>query len=92
MRGDGSRAFKKPGDGKGDLIDLSKIDADWGTAGDQAFEFGKQTGEGRLWAENRGSDTYIFGNTDDDAAAELKIVIADGSNRASDYTANDFIL
>lgn len=91
-RGD---AFDGAGDDSGDLIDLLDIDADETRRGDQDFDFGGTSDEGRgvLWLENDGRDTIVFGDVDDDGAAEFELVIADGrSVRASDYTEEDFLL
>lgn len=84
--------FDGAGAASGDRIDLSRIDAVSGTAGDQAFTFGDGRGEGRLWAESSNGVTMIYGNTDDDADAEFQIRIADGGTTAADYIAADFIL
>jgi Ca2+-binding RTX toxin-like protein len=85
--------FENPGADPGDVIDVSAIDADRTTAGDQAFVFGTATGKGRLWATNGGEHrTVIRGNVDDDAAAEFALAIDDGAVLASAYAAEDFIL
>jgi Ca2+-binding RTX toxin-like protein len=84
--------FERPGAGAGDRIDLSGVDADFGRAGNQAFQFGAATGTGRLYLREQGTDTVIFGNVDRDGAPELVVVIADGAVRASAYSAADFIL
>lgn len=76
----------------GDRIDVSRIDAVAGMAGDQAFTFGDGRGAGRLWADESGGDTVIFGDTDEDDAAEFMIRIADGAVTAASYDAADFIL
>jgi Ca2+-binding RTX toxin-like protein len=86
-------AFHAPGALPGDLIDVSGIDADMTTAGNQAFVFGTATGAGRLWAVDVGTRTVIRGNVDGDAAAEFAVGIDDGpAVLASAYTADDFIL
>ena len=83
--------FQRPGAAIGDRIDLSAIDANTTVAGDQAFLAGTGTGRGRAVEEN--GNTVIYGNTDNDADYELRIVIADGAVPASAYTAeHDFIL
>ena len=62
--------------------------------GDQGFKWGgtTKTWWGCLYAKDVGSTTFICGNTDKDAAPEFEIAIADGSVRAADYTADDFVL
>ena len=49
-------------------------------------------GRGHLWLEERGAVTWVLGNVDRDAAAELRIAIHDWGVRASAYTADDFVL
>lgn len=89
---EGAPAFEAPGSEAGDLIDVSAIDADASTPGDQAFVFGDLTGKGWLWAVAEGDRTVIFGNVDDDAAPEFAVAIQDGGELAAAYTADDFIL
>ena len=84
--------FDGAGRAGGDVIDLSRIDAVEGTPGDQAFTFGDERGEGRVWAESSNGVTLIYGDTDDDADVDFLIRIADGGTTAADYTAADFIL
>lgn len=75
----------------GDQIDLSGIDANTGIAGNQAFQLGgMNAGTIRLMAS--GSDTLLLGNTGGDSAAELRILIRDGSVAPGAYEAGDFIL
>ena len=88
----GAAAFQRAGRPGGDVIHLGGIDADVRAAGDQDFRFGAATGRGQLWIEERGAVTYVLGNVDRDAAAELQIAIRDWGVRASDYTADDFVL
>ena len=93
--GDGGLAFDGAGNAAGDRFDLINIDANTTAGGDQAFIFGgtTQTGKGRIWLSNSGSDTIVHGNTDNDAAAEWQVEIEDGAGvTASSYTANDFFL
>lgn len=75
----------------GDRIDLSAIDANTGVGGNQAFVFGGAAA-GRLRVITNGTDTEIIGNTDADAAAEIRIILRDGSVQASAYGAQDFVL
>ena len=90
--GDGAIAFEGAGAAAGDKIDLSAIDADTTKAGDQAFAWGTATGKAKLWAVNSGNVTLIRGNTDNDAAVEIEIAIADAGVLANKYVAGDFIL
>lgn len=83
--------FAGAGAGRGDLIDLSDIDADTTVAGNQSFSFGAR-GAGGLSLVDVGSDTLVRGNTDDDAAFEIAILIRDGGRPASGYTEDDFLL
>lgn len=88
----GIAAFAGVGGAGGDVIDVSRIDADETRAGNQDFTFGG-TGKGRLWAfEGPGGNTLIRGNVDNDAIIEFEILIEDGTVRASAYAAVDFIL
>ncbi|WP_095011888.1 calcium-binding protein [Tsuneonella mangrovi] len=63
----------------GDLIDLSHIDADVGTAGDQAFTwidgaaFSGHAGE--LRAEIVGNTTYVYGDTNGDGTADFALLL-----------------
>ncbi len=84
--------FDGAGRAGGDVIDLSRIDAVAGSAGDQAFMLGDAPGAGRLWIEETAGVTLIRGSVDDDDAADFLIRIADGATTAADYTAADFIL
>ena len=93
--GGGAIAFEGAGEAGGDRIDLRPIDANTALAGNQAFEWGGQSqkGTGHVWVSNEGGSTAVRANTDADAAAEFKLLIADGSGiSASDYTAGDFLL
>lgn len=85
------RGFDGAGAAAGDLIDLSGIDANAAAAGNQSFQFGG-TGAGQVRVANAGRFSVVLANTDDDAAAELRIVIEDYGVRAAAYTADDFIL
>lgn len=76
----------------GDLIDLSVIDADVNTPGNQAFTFvtGAFTGPGQVRVTQTGGIAFVEANTNGDALADLAIsvVVAD----SHPLTANDFIL
>ncbi|MBC7987376.1 MAG: hypothetical protein H7X93_12030 [Sphingomonadaceae bacterium] len=77
----------------GDLIDLSGIDADTVTAGDQAFsfvgtaEFSGVAGELR-YEVGSGGRTSVFGDTDGDSVADFQIRLDNGFVVAS----TDFVL
>jgi pectate lyase len=77
---------------KGDVIDLSAIDAMTKLNGDQSFSFigsGKFTGAaGELHAIQSGGDTLIEGDINGDAKADFQIELAGFHNLA----ASDFIL
>ena len=47
---------------------------------------------GPRWSVEEGGNTVLFGNTDSDAAYELRIVLVDGQVAAVAYTADDFAL
>ena len=88
---EGFVAFYGAGVAGGDVIDLSGIDANAVTPGNQAFVFGG-TGIGRVSVVSSGTDTVVRCNTDTDAAFELEILIQDGRVLASAYKALDFVL
>jgi arylsulfatase A-like enzyme len=83
--------FQAPGPAAGDLIDLSAIDARTDLGGDSAFTLGGSAA-GHLRIADVNGQTVVTGNTDADAAAEFRLVIADGDRPASAYTAADFVL
>lgn len=85
------QGFDAPGASNGDLIDVSAIDADSTTPGNQSFNFGG-TGAGDLRVVDQGRFSIVLANTDNDPAPDLRIVIQDHGIRAGDYTAEDFIL
>ena len=78
-------------DPRGREFDLSAIDANTEISGNQAFQFGGTTA-GRVRVVNNGSNSEVLANTDGDAAAELRIVIEDGSVQAGSYTRDDILL
>ena len=88
---DSIQDFEAAGVGKGDLIDVSVIDADGGLGVLDAFIFGS-IGLGGLSVIDSGTDTLVRLNTDNDAAFEAVIKIVDGGVLASDYVAGDFVL
>ena len=83
--------FEAAGAGLGDLINVSGIDADGGLGVNDAFVFGS-IGLGGLSVFDSGTDTLVQMNTDNDAAFEIVILIADGAVLAATYTAADFTL
>lgn len=92
-----SAAFGGAGLKKGDLIDVSGIDAVRGRSGDQAFFFDgtdKHGGKGHLWLkDNKKGQTVVLANVDGDKEPEFKLLIGDRSKYdAEDYQAFDFIL
>ncbi|MCB1352627.1 MAG: M10 family metallopeptidase [Rhodobacteraceae bacterium] len=90
--GDGASAFQGAGRPGGDRIDLSGIDANTLRSGNQAFRLDDSHDTGTIWLRNKGSATFVLGNTDRDDTAEFRIVIHDGDLKAGHYTADDFIL
>jgi Ca2+-binding RTX toxin-like protein len=88
---DGSRDRILDFDRGNDVIDVSRIDAKFGTSGDQDFDFIGTAGfsqAGQLRFENSGGDTIVYGNCNSDNAAEFSFVIK-GSFTLTD---SDFIL
>ena len=83
--------FEGAGANQGDKINLSAIDADGNLGTLDAFIFGS-VGRGGVSLVDQGTDTLVRLNTDNDAAFESVILIADGAVLASSYTAADFIL
>jgi Ca2+-binding RTX toxin-like protein len=86
--------FDQPGSVEGDIIDLSAIDADWRTAGNQAFLFGEDAARGTVWLENgKARSTFVYFSTNDDPEPEFMLRISDGRGvRAEDYSEADFVL
>jgi parallel beta-helix repeat protein len=91
VAGDGAMAFEAAGSALGDLIDLSRIDAQQGVQGNQAFGF-RQSTFGGLSVTDIGGETLLRGNVDRDPAFEFEIRIADGDVLAASYVAGDFLL
>ena len=83
--------FDAAGGGKGDLIDLSRIDARAGQDGNQAFLFGGSA-QGHLRLLDREDATLVCADTGGTSAWDFVLRIADSGQRAADYTADDFIL
>ena len=75
--------------GQGDKIDLSAIDADAGTAGDQAFTFigsGVFTGvAGQLHFDLN----FVEGDVNGDAVADFRIGVAQPTLAATDFFVSD---
>lgn len=74
---------------QGDIIDLSGIDADENTDGDQAFSFigdvafSKHAGELRAYTTN--GERYVAGDSDGDGKADFTIHIDNAVNFKADY-------
>jgi serralysin len=93
VAGGDAPAFERPGSGSGDLIDLSRIDADETLAGDQAFILDGQNVAGHLrLGEHDNGHTIVRAFTSDAAGWQFKLIIEDGKVAASEYTADDFLL
>jgi Ca2+-binding RTX toxin-like protein len=86
--------FDNPGNGFGDVIDISGIDAN--TAGvwigrHDMFAFNSSQ-IGGIWLVNSTQGhTIVYGNTYGGMAPEFAIVIVDGAATAAQYTAADFV-
>ncbi|MFD1881906.1 calcium-binding protein [Paracoccus pacificus] len=91
MAAEGAVAFEGAGVQGGDVIDISTIDADLTTPGNQAFSFGG-IGKGQLRVVDYGAWSLVQGNIDNDGAAEVAILIGDDGVAAAAYNQNDFIL
>ncbi|MEL7163823.1 MAG: M10 family metallopeptidase C-terminal domain-containing protein, partial [Pseudomonadota bacterium] len=84
----------------GDRIDVSGIDANSQSSGDDAFTFLGATstaaalsfGAGALWLEDFGSQTRLFALVDNDAVIDFEVRINDMGTLASDYIDSDFLL
>ena len=77
--------------GDDDVIDLSAIDANTGTGGNNTFSFvGTITGAGQIQAVQSGGDTIIQINTGGTLNADMEIVLQNFT--ATNITAADFIL
>lgn len=78
--------------GTGDRIDLSRLDANSGTTGDQAFSFVGNNAfsntAGELRVEVSGSKTTIYGDVDGDGQADFAIDL----DNAPSLSAGDFLL
>jgi hypothetical protein len=82
----------------GDIIDLSRIDADTTQAGDQAFSFigtaafGRHAGELRYEASTFAGYWTVQGDTDGDGNADfqLQVHLTDGATH--NIGTNDFLL
>lgn len=88
---DAIAGFEGAGAAGGDVIDLSLIDADPASDGDQAFVFGAR-GRGGVWLTGNGADSRLHANLDDDPEAEMTIRLLDGATTPGQYAAIDFVL
>ena len=84
--------FEGAGAAKGDIIDLSAIDADGGLGTQDSFIFGSTGLAGLSIVDDGAGNTLVRLNTNNDAAFEVVIKIVDGGVLFSAYTAADFIL
>jgi Ca2+-binding RTX toxin-like protein len=89
--GDGASTFEGVGFASGDRFDFRGIDANVDVDGNQAFVFGSAKRAG-LSLINVNGNTLVRGNTNDDAAFELAVLVEDGAVSAADYAASDFML
>jgi Ca2+-binding RTX toxin-like protein len=79
----------------GDRIDLSTIDANTGSAGNQAFAFigtAAFTGAGQVRVSDAGADTLIQANTGGSLSPELELAVQDAGVPPGQWAAGDFIL
>jgi len=93
--GDGAPAFEAAGSADGDLIllpqyagiseDYTPIPLDF-----DEYIFGG-TGKGHISLADRGSDTLVCIDTDDEPGTDFLITIRDGTTRAEQYTMDDFL-
>lgn len=83
--GDGATAFQGAGAAAGDRFDVSGFDADTSKAGVQGWLFGTSHAKGHLWVTASGTQTILNGNSDNDAAIEVQLAIADAGVAASAY-------
>ena len=94
--GDGADAFENVGGAQGDRIDVSGIDADTGSGGNDVFTFsgfGGPTGVGTLSLVNVNGITIVRGNTTAGGGFEFEVAIEDGfAIFAGNYAASDFVL
>ena len=94
--GDGADAFENVGGAQGDRIDVSGIDADTGSGGNDVFSFsgfGGPTGVGTLSLVNVNAITIVRGNTTAGNGFEFEVAIEDGfAIFAGNYAASDFVL
>lgn len=78
-----------------DVIDLSKIDANTGKSGNQAFKFGgtTKTGTGYVWIEEDDSGSGSLVKARNGGSETLIIAVDDGAGTlSSDWSASDFLL
>ena len=90
--GDGATAFQGIGVRGGDVIDLSGIDANVNYAGNQTFGFSTSRAAGTVYLSESNGNTVMYGHVNNDRVADFQLVIQDGSVRAYDYRADEFVL
>lgn len=72
-----------------DRLDLSGMDANLGSFGDQAFaSLGTNAAANRLWWQTQGSDLILRGDVDGNTSADFEVLI----RNLSSLTTNDIIL
>lgn len=94
--------FDNPGNLRGDVIDLSSIDAGIGEGNDK-LQFGGwlgyngvNIGPGMIYLGQEGSNTVVYGNIEmgsfNDLQVDFKIVIVDGPVSYTQYNQFDFVV
>ena len=84
--------FEAAGSAKGDIIDLSGIDADGNNGTQDSFLFNQTGLAGLSIVDDAFGNTLVRMNIDNDPRFEAIALISDGGVLASSYTAADFIL
>ncbi len=88
--------FDRPGNDRGDVIDLAQIDADATKDGNQAFTFVSTTAAlkaGQLHViAGAGTNSLVQGEVDGKAGVDFEIQVDDGASKPGDWIAGDFIL
>lgn len=89
---DGAIAFEGVGVPGGDVIDLRGIDANANLAGNQAFVWSASGAAGTLSLSEQNGNTILTGHVNNDRVADFQLIIADGGIRATQYSADEFLL
>lgn len=92
--GDGAIAFQGIGVQGGDVLDLSRIDANVNLGGNQAFRWDQELtyAAGTATLRNVNGETVFYGHVNNDRQADVIIRIADGGYDARQYDGGEFIL